>query len=111
MKRIWNLLRNNRFVGNTNWLIFQNIYSMMLSLVVGALSARYLGPSNYGLIGYGTSLVNLFTSISQLGNSTLYETVFIDDQLCLCAHTGSSVRTRKLRAVGYYRAAGIFNCM
>lgn len=43
MKRIWNLLRNNRFVENTNWLIFQNIYSMMLSLVVGALSARYPG--------------------------------------------------------------------
>lgn len=60
-------IRNNRFIGNTNWLIFQNIYSMGLSLVVGALSARYLGPSNYGLIGYGASLVNLFTSISQLG--------------------------------------------
>ncbi len=59
--------RNNRFINNTNWLIFQNIYSMGLSLVVGALSARYLGPSNYGLIGYGASLVNLFTAISQLG--------------------------------------------
>lgn len=60
-------IKNNKFIGNTNWLIFQNIYSMGLSLVVGALSARYLGPSNYGLIGYGASLVNLFTSISQLG--------------------------------------------
>lgn len=60
-------IKSNRFIGNTNWLIFQNIYSMGLSLVVGALSARYLGPSNYGLIGYGTSLVNLFTAISQLG--------------------------------------------
>ena len=40
---------------------------MGLSLVVGALSARYLGPSNYGLIGYGASLVNLFTAVSQLG--------------------------------------------
>ncbi len=60
-------IRNNQFIGNTNWLIFQNIYSMGLSLVVGALSARYLGPSNYGLIGYGASLVNLFTAVSQLG--------------------------------------------
>lgn len=60
-------MRRNRFINNTNWLIFQNIYSMGLSLVVGALSARYLGPSNYGLIGYGASLVNLFTAISQLG--------------------------------------------
>lgn len=67
MLAILKKIRNNRFLGNTNWLIFQNIYSMGLSLVVGALSARYLGPSNYGLIGYGTSLVNLFTAISQLG--------------------------------------------
>ena len=65
--KIWDKLRHNRFIGNTNWLLFQNIYSMMLSLVVGALTARYLEPSNYGLIGYGTSLVNLFTAISQLG--------------------------------------------
>lgn len=78
MKRIWNLLRNNRFVENTNWLIFQNIYSMMLSLVVGALSARYLGPSNYGLIGYGTSLVNLFTSISQLG----LDSILMNEMVC-----------------------------
>lgn len=65
--KIWDKLRHNRFIGNTNWLLFQNIYSMMLSLVVGALTARYLEPANYGLIGYGTSLVNLFTAISQLG--------------------------------------------
>ena len=66
-KKVLTLLKTNRFIGNTNWLIFQNIYSMLLSLVVGALSARYLEPANYGLIGYGTSLVNLFTSVSQLG--------------------------------------------
>ena len=57
----------NKFITNTNWLLFKNIYSMLLSLVVGSLSVRYLGPSNYGLIGYGTSLVNLFNAISQLG--------------------------------------------
>lgn len=67
MSDFWKKIRSNRFINNTNWLIFQNIYSMGLSLVVGALSARYLGPSNYGLIGYGASLVNLFTAISQLG--------------------------------------------
>ncbi len=67
MWKILKKIKNNRFIGNMNWLIFQNIYSMGLSLVIGALSARYLGPSNYGLIGYGASLVNLFTAISQLG--------------------------------------------
>jgi len=60
-------LSKNKFISNTNWLLFKNIYSMLLSLLVGSLSVRYLGPSNYGLIGYGASLVSLFTSISQLG--------------------------------------------
>jgi len=45
----------------------QNIYSMLLSIIIGSLSARYLGPSNYGILGYGTSLVTLFVSISKLG--------------------------------------------
>lgn len=58
---------HSKFMGNTGWLLFQNIYSMLLSLLVGALSARYLGPSNYGLIGYGASMVSLFSSLSQLG--------------------------------------------
>ena len=47
------------------------IYSMLLSLVVGIFTARYLGPSNYGLIGYGQSMVTLFTSISTLGMSSI----------------------------------------
>ncbi|MFV5317258.1 flippase [Priestia megaterium] len=56
-----------KFLGNTSWLMAQNIYSMLLSIVIGSLSARYLGPSNYGVLGYGTSLVTLFVSISKLG--------------------------------------------
>ena len=50
-----------RFLNNTSWMLAQQIYSMILSLVVGSLSARYLGPSNYGLLSYGSSLISLFT--------------------------------------------------
>ena len=55
-----------RFLNNTSWMLAQQIYSMILSLVVGSLSARYLGPSNYGLLSYGSSLISLFTMISSL---------------------------------------------
>lgn len=70
-KTLFHRVIKSKFVRNTNWLLFQNLYSMFLSLVVGSLSARYLGPSNYGLIGYGASLVSLFTSISQLGLNSI----------------------------------------
>lgn len=56
-----------KFVGNTTWMLANKIYSMLISLIVGALSARYLGPSNYGLINYGTSIIAFFTTISSLG--------------------------------------------
>lgn len=56
-----------RFVGNTGWMMFRNIYSMLVSLIVGSLSARFLGPSNYGLLTYGSSIISFFTTVSRLG--------------------------------------------
>jgi O-antigen/teichoic acid export membrane protein len=56
-----------RFVGNTGWLLSQQIYSMLVSLIIGVITARYLGPANYGLINYGASLVTLFSGITNLG--------------------------------------------
>lgn len=57
----------SKFVGNTGWMMFRNIYSMLISLVVGSLSARFLGPSNYGLLNYGSSIIAFFTTVSKLG--------------------------------------------
>lgn len=48
-------------------MLFQNIYSMLVSLVVGSLSARFLGPSNYGLLSYGSSIISFFLIVSKLG--------------------------------------------
>lgn len=56
-----------KFVGNTWWMMFQRIYQMLIQLVVGSLSARYLGPSNYGLINYGSSIIAFFLTVSKLG--------------------------------------------
>lgn len=56
-----------KFLGNSGWMIGQQIYNMLLQLVVGSLSARYLGPSNYGLINYGASLISFFSIVCRLG--------------------------------------------
>ena len=52
--KIKNILKNKE-VGNAGWLIGGKVVQMALSLVVGVITARYLGPSNYGLIGYATA--------------------------------------------------------
>lgn len=56
-----------KFVGNTGWMMFRNIYSMLVSVIVGSLSARFLGPSNYGLLTYGNAIIAFFTTVSKLG--------------------------------------------
>lgn len=39
----------------------------LLNLLIGMLTARYLGPSNYGVISYVSSIVAFATPIMQLG--------------------------------------------
>ena len=57
----------NKNVKNASWIIGEQIFQMVLSLVVGILSARYLGPSNYGSLNYTASFVSFFSAIATLG--------------------------------------------
>lgn len=67
MNDILNKLKGNRFVSNTMWDIGGKVFQMGLTLVVGMLTARYLGPSNYGVIGETASYVSFFLVLCQLG--------------------------------------------
>ncbi len=67
---------NNKVLKNAGWIIGCKIAQAMLGLVVTMLSARYLGPSNYGLISYAASIVAFFVPVMQLGlNSTLVQEI------------------------------------
>ena len=48
-------LFQNKTVQNSGWLIGGKLAQMLISLVVSLLTARYLGPSNFGLISYASS--------------------------------------------------------
>lgn len=50
----------NKFTSNTIWLILEKIFQLILGLVVGIWTARYLGPSNYGILNYGASFIAFF---------------------------------------------------
>jgi O-antigen/teichoic acid export membrane protein len=75
MKR---LLKNKAFQ-NASWLIGGRIAQMVLSLFVGILTARYLGPGNYGLINYGTAYVTFFTALCGLGLNSVIVKDFVDN--------------------------------
>lgn len=61
----------NRVFKNASWIIGCKIGQMVINLVVSMLTARYLGPSNYGVINYAASIVAFVTPIMQLGMSNI----------------------------------------
>lgn len=52
---------------NAKWIITCKIIQSILQLIIGMFSARYLGPSNYGLIGYAASVIAFALPVMQLG--------------------------------------------
>ena len=59
--------QNIKVIRNAWWIIMSKIIQSLLALVIGAISARYLGPSNYGIISYAASIVAFVLPIAQLG--------------------------------------------
>ncbi|MBR5616930.1 MAG: flippase [Oscillospiraceae bacterium] len=63
---------NNRVFKNAAWMIGCKIAQSLINFVIGLLTARYLGPSNYGVLTYAMSVVAFAVPIMQLGlNQTL----------------------------------------
>lgn len=68
--------KRNSTTKNAAWIISCKIAQSLLGMIVSMLSARYLGPSNYGLISYAASIVAFVLPIVQLGfRSTLVSEV------------------------------------
>lgn len=57
----------NRVVKNVGWIMGCKIVQSVISLIIGMITARYLGPSNYGIISYVSSVVAFALPIMQLG--------------------------------------------
>lgn len=57
----------NRVVSNAKWMVAEQGVQMLVSFVIGMLTARYLGPSNYGVINYCYAYTAFFTAVAGLG--------------------------------------------
>ena len=67
-------MNNRRIINNTIWIVGCKIFRAPLGMLVTMLSARYLGPSGYGLISYAASIVTFVVPVMQLGmRSTLVQ--------------------------------------
>lgn len=65
-------MQGKRIFHNAAWIIGCKIVQSVLGVFITMLTARYLGPSNYGLINYASSIVAFILPIAKLGlDSTL----------------------------------------
>ncbi len=60
-------LKNNIVLKNASWMVAEQGVQMIISFVIGMITARYLGPSNYGVINYCAAYTAFFTSFALLG--------------------------------------------
>lgn len=73
-------LRKRKVAKNAMWMIAERVIQMIISLFVGVISARYLGPENYGTLNYGLALVTLFSSIAKLGLESIIVKEYINNR-------------------------------
>ena len=74
-------MKLNRVVKNASWMIVCKVIQSILAFVIGTLSARYLGPSDYGVVNYAASVVSFVAPIMYLGfNSTLVRELVKDPE-------------------------------
>lgn len=57
----------NRVLKNTAWIIFGQVAQMLISFFISMVTARYLGPSNYGILSYVASYLAFASAFCTLG--------------------------------------------
>lgn len=61
------LQRIKKIVSNAGWIIGCKLIKAILTVIVTIITARYLGPSNYGLINYAASITAFVIPVMKLG--------------------------------------------
>ena len=89
----------NKEVKNAGWLIGGRVMQMGLSLIVGVLTARYLGPENYGLINYGGAYTAFFTALCNLGLNAVIIKDFVDHPQEQGEAIGSALTMRLISSI------------
>lgn len=57
----------NKVIKNASWIILCRVVQAVLNLIISMITARYLGPSNYGVINYAASITAFVLPVAYLG--------------------------------------------
>lgn len=68
----------NKVAQNAGWIVCGSLMNKVLAFFVSVLTARYLGPDNYGLINYAAAYTAFFASVCTLGINSIIVKNFAD---------------------------------
>lgn len=98
---------DSKEVRNASWMIGEQVFQMLVSLLVGLLAARYLGPSNFGALSYTASFVSFFFCITSLGMEGVIIKKIIANPKCEGEYLGGSMLLRLFASIISVLAIGI----
>lgn len=67
IKKIFKNQEFARYGANTLWLLGERVLRVVAGLFVGIWVARYLGPTQFGILSYVLAFISLFTPMAKLG--------------------------------------------
>ena len=92
-------LLKSKSIKNSGWILGDQIFEMALQLIVGMITARYLGPANYGTLSYTASFVTFAVSIATLGMDGVVIKKLIDHPDEEGLYLGSSMVFRLISSI------------
>ena len=79
MVRFFLKLLKNKAASNAAWIIACKGVQAVLGLIISMLTARLLGPADYGVLNYASSLVFFVTPVAQLGLTATLVQEMVED--------------------------------
>lgn len=98
----------NRVIKNASWIIVCRVVQSVLGMVVSMISARYLGPSNFGLLNYAISVVAFVIPVMKLGISSVLVQEFVNNPEKEGETLGTSIVLNLLSGVVCIVGANLF---
>ncbi len=82
LKKIQGRVYLQKVIENIGWLFFDKLFRMGVGLIVGIWVARYLGPEDYGTLGYAQAFVALFSTFASLGLDSIVIRDIVNEPSC-----------------------------
>jgi O-antigen/teichoic acid export membrane protein len=78
------------YASNMSWILMEKIINIGITFVITILVARYLGPAQFGILSYATSVIALFAVAGHMGLSGLVVRDLVNHPMLISETMGTS---------------------